>query len=108
MSDEKRSVTNVPGKSTPSKLIKKMWHKAFFQKNDKRWVPNANAPSLKTFALSLTKTTDNLATNWLDNKAGALNKTRTPANDARVSLEAQATKAAKRKVKSGKSSSAAK
>lgn len=107
------------GQATAALKIRQMWHEAHFSRKDigdkhnprKRvWVANPGPKvSLKKFARELLKAGDPVAKEWFANKAGARNEKRSEKNQSRVSLEKQASKAARRKKsqKSGKSSDAA-
>lgn len=100
------------GTATTSDAIKHLWRETHFKRVDandrfnprkKLWVPNRDCPSLKDFARSLLadETNGKLAKDWLAHKHGSLNKSRSEKNVARISLEKQATKAAKRKRSQG-------
>ena len=97
MEDIKETVQNNPsrgprgevGKGSTSKTLKKLWHAATTGKH----------LSLKDFARKLADEGEQVAKDWFAHKHGSLNKKRSEANVARVSLERAATKAAKRKTK---------
>lgn len=95
------------GQATPGLTIRQKWHEAHFSRKDvgdkhnprKRvWVPNPGPKvSLKKFARELLKAGDPVAKAWFANKGGAQNAKRTEKNQSRISLEKQASKAARRK-----------
>lgn len=105
------------GVATAGLKIRQLWHDAHFTRKDigdkhnprKRiYVPNpGGAPSLKKFARELLKAGDAIAKEWFANKRGAKNQKRTEKNQARVNLEKQASKAARRKASQGKQGKAA-
>lgn len=108
------------GEATAGLKIRQMWHEAHFSRKDvgdkhnprKRvWVHNPGPKvSLKRFARELLKAGDPVAKAWFANKGGAQNAKRTEKNQSRISLEKQASKAARRKKSqknSGKSDAAA-
>lgn len=100
------------GVATAALTIRQMWHEAHFTRKDigdkhnprKRvWVPNPGQKvSLKKFARELLKSGNQVAKDWFAHKRGSLNAQRSEKNQSRVSLEKQATKAAKRKKSQGK------
>jgi hypothetical protein len=103
------------GQPTAGLTIRQKWHEAHFTRQDvgdkhnprKRiWVRHHGAPSLKRFARDLAKSGDTVAKEWFANKSGAHNQERSDANKSRISLEAQATKSAKRKKGGGKGGAA--
>ena len=94
------------GKATTALTLKQRWHASHFKRVDvgdksnprKRiWVPMPKAPSLKQFAKQLLASGDPDAKEWFAHKKGSLNQKRSDANVARIALESQATKNAKRK-----------
>lgn len=98
------------GEATAALTIKQMWREKHFKRTDandrynprkKVWVALPKAPSLKAFARQLAANGDVVAKTWFDHKGGSLNKDRSDATKARISLEKQATKAAKRKKSAG-------
>lgn len=105
------------GVATAGLKIRQLWHDAHFTRKDigdkhnprKRiYVPNpGGAPSLKKFARELLKAGDAVAKEWFANKRGAKDQKRTEKNQARVNLEKQASKAARRKASQGKQGKAA-
>lgn len=105
------------GEATAGLKIRQLWHDAHFSRKDvgdkhnprKRvWVPNPGPKvSLKKFARELAKSGDAVAKEWFANKAGAKNQNRTEKNVGRISLEKQASKAARRKKSQGKQNKAA-
>lgn len=64
-----------------------------------RWLESGQKVSLKRFARELAMSGDKVAKEWFGNKHGKRNQKRSDKNMARVSLEKQASKAARRKVK---------
>ena len=100
------------GVATAGLTIRQMLHAAHFSRKDvgdkhnprKRvWVPNPGQKvSLKKFARELLKSGNQVAKDWFAHKRGSLNAQRSEKNQSRVSLEKQATKAAKRKKSQGK------
>lgn len=64
-----------------------------------RWRKEGNGLSLKTFARKLVADGDQIAKDWFECKAGALNQERSDKNKARIETESVATKTAKRKKK---------
>jgi len=60
---------------------------------------NGSGLSLKEFVRRLVREGNDLAQNWLDNKAGVCNASRSESNKTRVAAERAATKSAKRKSK---------
>lgn len=100
------------GVATAALTIRQMWHEAHFTRKDigdkhnprKRvWVPNPGQKvSLKKFARELLKSGNQVAKDWFAHKRGSLNASRSEKNQSRISLEKQATKAAKRKKSQGK------
>ena len=105
------------GVATAKLKIVQLWHDAHFTRKDigdkhnprKRiYVPNpGGAPSLKRFARELLKAGDPVAKEWFANKRGAKNAKRTEKNASRITLEKQASKAARRKKSQGKQGKAA-
>jgi hypothetical protein len=104
------------GTATPKLTITQLWHEAHFTRKDandkgnfrKRiWVANHGAPSLKKFARELLKAGNAVAKAWFANKRGAQNAKRTEKNSSRITLEKQASKAARRKKSQGKQGKAA-
>lgn len=105
------------GQATPKLAIVQLWHEAHFTRKDvgdkhnprKRvWVPNPGPKvSLKRFARDLLKSGNAVAKAWFANKLGAQNAKRTEKNQSRISLEKQASKAARRKKSQGKQGKAA-
>lgn len=82
----------VVGTASPSQTLKKLWHNA-----KKEGGANLRA-SLKTFAHRLLKEGNKTVEDWYACKRGDLNASRSDKNTQRIGLEAQATKAAKRKT----------
>lgn len=105
------------GTATPKLTITQLWHAAHFTRKDandkgnfrKRvYVPNPGPRvSLKKFARELLKAGDPVAKAWFANKQGAQNAKRTEKNASRITLEKQASKAARRKKSQGKQGKAA-
>lgn len=105
------------GQATAKLTIVQMWHEAHFTRKDvgdkhnprKRvWVANPGPRvSLKKFARELAKSGNVVAKAWFANKAGAQNTKRTEKNQSRITLEKQASKAARRKKSQGKQGKAA-
>ena len=104
------------GKPTASLTIKQQWHEATHllvdvgdNNNPRRqaWVRKAGTPSLKKFARQLLASGNQLAKDWFAHKSGSLNEERNEKNRSRASLEAQASKAARRKKSQGKNKPAA-
>ena len=105
------------GTATAKLTITQRWHEAHFTRKDandkgnfrKRiWVANPGAKvSLKKFARELLKAGDPVAKAWFANKRGAQNAKRSEKNTGRISLEKQASKAARRKKSQGKQGKAA-
>lgn len=96
------------GTATPSKALKHLWHEEHFTRQDKHsWRRNGGAPSLRKFAKQLAASGNQVAKDWLDNKSGGLNQERSEKNRGRISLEKQASKAARRKKSQGKQGKAA-
>lgn len=106
------------GTATAANALKRLWHERHFKRVDannrfnprkKFWVANRDCPSLKDFARSLLKdeTYGKLANDWFADKLGAKNAKRSEKNIARIALEKQATRAAKRKKSQGKQPKAA-
>lgn len=89
------------GKGTAGGRIKTLWHSECFTNKDLGLVQIAGTPSLKAFARAKAKEGNQDAKDWFDCKRGALNETRSEKNRARVALEAQATKASRKKTKAG-------
>lgn len=98
------------GEASPGLKLRQMWHEAHFKREDtsdrahpfrKAWVPQKGSPSLKEFARQLAKDGNQLAKDWLARKLGSMNQKRNEKNVARISLEKQATKAARHKGKKG-------
>jgi hypothetical protein len=94
------------GVATPSHAIKLLWHEEHFilqnvgDKHNPRkqaWVRRAGAPSLRKYARQLAASGNQVAKDWLDNKSGAQNAERQDKNKTRISLEKQASRAARRK-----------
>jgi hypothetical protein len=99
------------GQATPGLTIRQMWHEAHFSRKDvgdkhnprKRvWVRNHAAPSLKKFARELAKSGNEVAKAWFANKDQTNNPGRSEKNRSRITLEKQASKAARRKKSQGK------
>ena len=109
-----RGVRGEVGTASASQTIKQMWRQTHCRREDvndnlnprKRiWIPNRNAPSLKAFARTLLKEGNQVAKDWFAHKGGSENAQRTEKNAARVQLERQASKNARRKTgKGGKAS----
>lgn len=105
------------GTATAKLTITQLWHAAHFTRKDandkgnfrKRiYVPNPGPRvSLKKFARELLKAGDPVAKAWFANKRGAQNAKRTEKNASRITLEKQASKAARRKKSQGKQGKAA-
>lgn len=105
------------GTATAKLTITQRWHEAHFTRKDandkgnfrKRvYVPNPGPRvSLKKFARELLKAGDPVAKAWFANKQGAQNAKRSEKNTGRISLEKQASKAARRKAGQGKQNKAA-
>jgi hypothetical protein len=105
------------GTATDKLTITQLWHAAHFTRKDandkgnfrKRiWVANPGPKvSLKRFARELAKSGNAVAKEWFANKAGAKNAKRLDKNATRISLEKQASKAARRKKSQGKQGKAA-
>jgi len=105
------------GVATAALKIRQLWHETHFTRKDvgdknnpvKRiWVPNHGTPSLKRFARELAKSGNQVAKDWFANKKGAKNQKRSEKNVARINLEKQASKAARRKKSQGKGGGGAK
>lgn len=103
------------GVATPALTIKQMWHDAHHVLQDvgdkhnprkQLWVKRAGAPSLKKYARDLAKSGNDVAKAWFSNKVGELNAKRSEKNTGRISLEKQASKAARRKKSQGKAAKA--
>lgn len=101
------------GTSTTADRVKDAWHEKHFKTVELE--PDANhgrvrhvleaypnAPSLKRYARDAAASGNQDAKDWLDHKAGSLNEPRSEKNIARAMIEAQASKAAKRKKSQGK------
>lgn len=71
-----------------------------------RWQREGKGKSLRQFARGLIAAGDKTAQDWFDQKKGALNEKRTDKNQARINLEKQASKSARKKTKSGGKSAA--
>lgn len=105
------------GTATPKLTITQLWHAAHFTRKDandkgnfrkRLWVANPGPKvSLKKFARELLKAGDPVAKAWFANKRGAQNSKRTEKNASRITLERQASKAARRKKSQGKQGKAA-
>ena len=105
------------GTATARLTITQLWHAAHFTRKDandkgnfrKRvWVANPGPRvSLKKFARELLKAGNPVAKAWFANKRGAQNAKRTEKNASRITLEKQASKAARRKKSQGKQGKAA-
>lgn len=105
------------GTATAKLTITQLWHAAHFTRKDandkgnfrKRiYVPNPGPRvSLKKFARELLKAGDPVAKAWFANKRGAQNAKRLEKNASRITLEKQASKAARRKKSQGKQGKAA-
>lgn len=80
---------NHVGQPSPGTTLKQRWH------------AEGNGKSLKQFARSLLASKDEAAKDWFDYKSGALNEVRSDKNKARVGLERQASKAARKKASKG-------
>jgi hypothetical protein len=89
------------GKGTAGGRIKALWHSECFTKKDLGLTKIAGTPSLKAFARAKSKEGNQDAKDWFECKAGALNESRSDKNKTRVSLEKQASKAARKKTKGG-------
>lgn len=95
------------GVATAGDTIKQMWRAAHFKRSDKdSWARLPGAPSLKKFARELVKSGNKVAKDWFDHKTGSLNAQRSEKNRGRISLESQASKAARRKKSQGKQAKA--
>jgi hypothetical protein len=105
------------GTATAKLKITQLWRAAHFTRKDandkgnfrKRiYVPNPGPRvSLKKFARELLKAGDPVAKAWFANKRGAQNAKRLEKNASRITLEKQASKAARRKKAQGKQGKAA-
>jgi hypothetical protein len=104
------------GTATAKLTLVQLWHNAHFTRRnaeEKRnpnkhvWVANQGAPSLKQFAREQAKSGNKVAKDWFANKKGAKNEKRSEKNQARVTLERQASKAARRKASQGKAAKSA-
>jgi hypothetical protein len=105
------------GQATAKLTIVQMWHAAHFTRKDandkgnfrkRGWAHNpGNKVSLKKFARELAKSGNAVAKEWFANKSGAKNAQRSEKNRGRISLESQASKAARRKKAQGKQNKAA-
>ena len=96
------------GVATAGDTIKQMWRAAHFKRSDEdTWARLPGAPSLKKFARELAKSGNKVAKDWFDHKTGSLNAERSEKNRGRISLESQASKAARRKKSQGKQAKAA-
>ena len=98
------------GQAGPALIVRQKWHEADFERvsaptrdNPSRrvWVAKGGARSLKKFARELAKAGDQSAKDWLANKRGAQNKGRSEANEKAAREAAMATKAARKKTKTG-------
>ncbi len=96
------------GVATAGKTLKARYRAEHFKRTDKsKWKRNPGAPSLKQFARGLAASGDKVAKDWFAHKAGSLNTNRSEKNVGRISLEKQASKAARRKKSQGKQGKAA-
>ena len=93
------------GVASPSLTINQMWHNKCHKRVDandrhnhrkKTWKRLPKTPSLKRFARELAATGDATAKAWLASKLGKNNEKRSDKNIARVALERQASKAARK------------
>jgi len=100
----------VVGISTPALKVKQLWRQeTHLRQNvgDKRnprkqaWIKKKGTPSLLEFARKLAASGNQDAKDWFANKKGACNQKRSDKNIARITLEKQASKNARRKT-SGK------
>lgn len=82
------------GQLTAGRSIKMRWHQTDMRK------------SLKQFARELATSGDQSAKDWFAHKKGSLNQDRSEKNRARIALERQASKAARRKKKPGQKAEA--
>lgn len=69
----------------------------------KMWKSAKSKKSLREFVRELAASGNDLASQWFENKDGALNEVRKDTNLARAKLERDATKSARRKSSAGKS-----
>ncbi len=105
------------GTATAKLTIVQLWHAAHFTRKDanskgnfrkRLWVANPGPRvSLKKFARELLKAGNPVAKEWFANKRGAQNTKRLEKNATRITLEKQASKAARRKKGQGKQTKAA-
>lgn len=104
------------GVATAGKTIKQMWHEEHHVLQDvgdkhnprkQLWVKRSGAPSLRKYAKGLAASGNDVAKAWFANKGGEKNDQRTEKNAGRISLEKQASKAARRKKSQGKQNKAA-
>lgn len=81
-----------------------MSDRAASKKLKKLWKTTGKGFGLREFATSLAKSEDTaaLVTRWFENKKGACNQGRSPANITRATLEGAATRAARTKASKGK------
>ena len=102
MNSEKNARGNV-GKSSAGDRVKRLYHQAHpkFKMNKDLTEKIYLKPtmSLKAFARQLVKDENADAKDWFDSKAGALEVGRSEKNKTRVTLEASATKLAKKAKK---------
>lgn len=103
------------GVATPALTIKQMWHEEHHVLQDvgdkhnprkQAWVKRSGAPSLKKYARQLAASGNDVAKAWFANKGGETNAKRADKNVTRISLEKQASKAARRKKSQGKAAKA--
>jgi hypothetical protein len=105
------------GTPTAALTVKQLWHAECHvlmdvgdKKNPRKqqWVKKQGALSLKKFARKLAGEGNQTVKDWFDSKKGALNAERNDKNKTRITLERQASKAARRKSsqKSGASAAA--
>jgi len=109
--EPERGARGELGVATAGLKLRQMWHEAHFSRKDvgdkhnprKRiWVPNPGPKvSLKQFAREQERSGNQVAKDWFANKAGAKNQKRSEKNVSRISLEKQASKAARRKKSQG-------
>lgn len=98
------------GVTTPASTLKARWHAEHFKlvdtsnnahRNRQSYIAKPDAPSLKTFARQLAKSSDKNAEAWFDNKSGMNNKERSATNVQIAKTCAGATKLGRKKSKGG-------
>jgi hypothetical protein len=99
------------GQPTAALTIKQLWHAELHvlmdvgDKNNPRkqkWVRKQGTLSLKKYARQLAASGNTVAKDWFEHKQGSLNAERSEKNVVRIALEAQASKASRRKKALGK------